>query len=91
MNKKTIKQYVVSPAYAGNDRITVYINGEVVGSQIASYYELDGAMSSLESFGYERAYDVAFYERKVHEAEEELADATELYKQALKQPLYVKE
>ena len=70
-----IKQYTVSVAYTGNDKVTKYIDGEPINYKIMSYWETDGYCHALENEGYNRAYDL-------DELLEELIDAKEAYELA---------
>ena len=70
-----IKQYTVSVAYTGNDKVTKYIDGEPINYKIMSYWETDGYCNALENEGYNRAYDL-------DELLEELIDAKEAYELA---------
>ena len=70
-----IKQYTVSVAYTGNDKVTKYIDGEPINYIIMSYWETDGYCHALENEGYNRAYDL-------DELLEELINAKEAYELA---------
>lgn len=70
-----IKQYTVSVAYTGNDKVTKYIDGEPINYKIMSYWETDGYCHALENEGYNRAYDL-------DELLEELINAKEAYELA---------
>ena len=70
-----IKQYTVSVAYTGNDKVTKYIDGEPINYKIMSYWETDGYCHALENEGYSRAYDL-------DELLEELINAKEAYELA---------
>ena len=72
-----IKQYTVSVAYTGNDKVTKYIDGEPINYKIMSYLETDGYCNALENEGYSRAYDL-------DELLEELINAKEAYELAQK-------
>ena len=72
-----IKQYTVSIAYTGNDKVTKYIDGEPINYKIMSYWETDGYCNALEDEGYIRAYDI-------DELLEELISAKEAYELAQK-------
>lgn len=52
-----MKEYRVELAYMDNYGIDKYENGEFVGDDIVSYYELDGYIKCLESNGYVRMLD----------------------------------
>lgn len=70
-----IKQYTVSVAYTGNNKVTKYIDGEPINYKIMSYWETDGYCHALENEGYNRAYDL-------DELLEELINAKEAYELA---------
>ena len=70
-----IKQYTISPAYTGNDKVTKYVDGKIIGYEVMSYWETDGYCNALEDEGYSRAYDL-------DELLEELISAKEAYELA---------
>lgn len=78
-----IKQYTISPAYIGNDKVTRYIDGENVGYKIMSYWESHGYCKALEDEGYTKAYDLDELHKRIEEAEEELRQAQQAYKDAI--------
>ena len=86
-----MKQYVITPAYTGNDHVICVNNGKVESDNIVAYYELQGYTSALENMGYERAEYVPDLEAKVKKAQEELAWALEALEAAKKRPLKISE
>lgn len=84
-----MKQYVITPAYTGNDRVICVNDGKVEFDEIVASYELQGYLSALEHMGYERAEYVPALEAKVKKAEEALAWAREALEDAKKCPLKI--
>lgn len=83
MAKQHVKQYTVSPAYTGNDKITTYTDGKHEGYSIVSYWETQGYCERLEEEGYTKAYDLDKLLKKMEEAKEEYEMAKRWYKEAL--------
>lgn len=77
------KQYVVSPSYTDNYRVTKYTNGKVINYEIMSYWEVEGYCNALESEGYTKAYDLDELRKKMEEAEEKLQWAKQAYEDAI--------
>lgn len=86
-----MKQYVITPAYTGNDHVICVNNGKVESDTIVAYYELQGYTNALENMGYERAEYVPALEAKVKKAQEELEWAQEALKDAFRHPLKISE
>ena len=86
-----MKQYVITPAYTGNDHVICVNNGKVESDTIVACYELQGYTSALENMGYERAEYVPALEAKVKKAQEKLEWAKESLEAAKKRPLEISE
>lgn len=71
-----MKQYVVSYAYAGNTKVSLYENGVLINYVIVADYDISGYVSCLQSQGYAEAFDV-------QKAQEELDAARDVYTEAL--------
>lgn len=71
-----MKQYVVSYAYIGNTKVSLYENGVLINSVIVADYDISGYVSCLQSQGYAEAFDV-------QKAQEELDAARDAYTRAL--------
>lgn len=71
-----MKQYVVSYAYIGNTKVSLYENGVLINSVIVADYDISGYISCLQSQGYVEAFDV-------QKAQEELDAARDAYTRAL--------
>lgn len=71
-----MKQYVVSYAYAGNTKVSLYENGVLINYVIVADYDISGYVSCLQSQGYVEAFDV-------QKAQEELDAARDVYTEAL--------
>ena len=71
-----MKQYVVSYAYIGNTKDSLYENGVLINSVIVADYDISGYVSCLQSQGYAEAFDV-------QKAQEELDAARDAYTRAL--------
>lgn len=71
-----MKQYVVSYAYIGNTKVSLYENGVLINSVVVADYDISGYVSCLQSQGYVEAFDV-------QKAQEELDAAREAYTAAL--------
>lgn len=77
------KQYVVSPSYTDNYKVTKYVDGKVLYYEIMSYWEVDGYCNALESEGYTKAYDLDELREKMEKAEEKLRWAKQEYESAV--------
>jgi hypothetical protein len=86
-----MKQYVITPAYTGNDHVICVNNGKVESDTIVAYYELQGYTSALENMGYERAEYVPAFEADVKNAQKALDIAKEALENAKKRPLKISE
>ena len=84
-----MKQYVITPAYTGNDHVICVNNGKIESDHIVAYYELQGYTSALENMGYERAEYVPALEAEVKKAQKELNMAKEALEDAKKRPLKI--
>jgi hypothetical protein len=84
-----MKQYVITPAYTGNDHVICVNDGKVESDNIVAYYELQGYTSALENMGYERAEYVPAFEAEVKKAQEALEMAKEALEDAKKRPLKI--
>ena len=71
-----MKQYVISYAYTGNTKVSLYENGVLINYVIVADYDISGYVSCLQSQGYAEA----FY---VQKAQEELDAARDAYTEAL--------
>lgn len=78
-----IKQYVVSPSYADNYKVTKYVDGKILYYEIMSYWEVDGYCKALEGEGYTKAYDLDELRKKMEEAEDEFRWAKQAYEDAI--------
>ena len=77
-----IKQYVVSPSYTDNYKVTKYVDGKILYYEIMSYWEVDGYCNALEGEGYTKAYDLDKLRKDMEEAENRLR-AKETYENAI--------
>lgn len=77
------KQYVVSPSYTDNYKVSKYANGKILNYEIMSYWEVEGYCNALESEGYTKAYDIDELRKKMEEAEEKLQWAKQAYEDAI--------
>jgi hypothetical protein len=84
-----MRQYVITPAYTGNEHVICVNDGKVESDNIVAYYELQGYTSALENMGYERAEYVPALEVKVKEAQEKLEWAKKALEDAKKHPLNI--
>ena len=71
-----MKQYVISYAYTGNTKVSLYENGVLINYVIVADYDISGYVSCLQSQGYAEAFDVL-------KAQEELDAARDAYTEAL--------
>ena len=70
-----MKQYVISYAYTGNTKVSLYENGVLINYVIVADYDISGYVSCLQSQGYAEAF--------VLKAQEELDAARDAYTEAL--------
>ena len=84
---QTMKQYVVEEAYTGNDKVSKYVDGKCVGWDVMSNYNTTGYCNALKSEGYEEAFDLEAFQKRVEEAKESYEDALKAYERAKKSPL----
>lgn len=71
-----MKQYVVSYAYAGSTKVSLYEDGKFLFANVIADYALESYLRFLEDDGHTRAFDV-------QKAQEELDVAREAYTRAL--------
>ena len=81
--KVSIKQYVISLAYIGNDEVTRYIDGKKIDYAIMPYWETEGYCRALETEGYVRAYDLDVLLEDVINTREAYELAQKLYDEAV--------
>ena len=63
-----MKQYIVEEAYSGNDKVSKYVDGECVGWDIMNDYNTTGYCKALEGEGYEKAFDLEVFQKRVDRA-----------------------
>lgn len=80
-------QYIIKPAYTGHSSISRYDDGKFIDYDIVHDYQVDGYTQALENMGYERAYNLTYYERKLREAQENFELAKKAFKLASEHPL----
>lgn len=82
-----MKQYIVEEAYSGNDKVSKYVDGECVGWDIMNDYNTTGYCKALEGEGYEKAFDLEVFQKRVDRAKEAYENALKAYERAKKSPL----
>lgn len=86
-----IKQYVISPAYTDNSKVTIYENGVKGSYTIMSDWEVDGYCRRLEEEGYTKAYDLDELMEKLISAKQAYELAQKIYDEAVPYRLIKKE
>ena len=86
--KPSVKQYVVSPAYTGNDKVICVEDGRA-NYTIMNDYETHGYTNRLEEEGYTKAEYVPALEQDVVVLEKKLAWAKKSLEEAKKHPLII--
>jgi hypothetical protein len=78
-----VKQYVISPAYTGNDSVYIYEDGIKKNHRVMSYWETAGFCNALELDGYTRAYDLDQLKNELETAKEAYEIAKKNYEDAI--------
>lgn len=86
-----MKQYVVSYAYIGNTKVSLYENGVLINSVIVADYDISGYVSCLQSQGYAEAFDVQKAQEELDAARDAHTRALEALEEAKASPLILAE
>ena len=86
--KPSVKQYVVIPAYTGNDKVICVEDGRAHYT-IMNDYETQGYTNRLEEEGYIKAAYVPALEQEIAVLEKKLALANKELEEAKKHPLII--
>ena len=82
-----MKQYVISYAYTGNTKVSLYENGVL----IVADYDISGYVSCLQSQGYAEAFDVLKAQEELDAARDAYTEALEALEKAKAAPLVLAE
>ena len=86
-----MKQYVISYAYTGNTKVSLYENGVLINYVIVADYDISGYVSCLQSQGYAEAFDVLKAQEELDAARDAYTEAIEALEKAKDAPLVLAE
>lgn len=86
-----MKQYVISYAYTGNTKVSLYENGVLINYVIVADYDISGYVSCLQSQGYAEAFDVLKAQEELDAARDAYTEALEALEKAKTAPLVLAE